>query len=161
MKGTLDDFAKEYGLELSIQLRHQLPPGDPARFYAKLNNVDIIVGDGCLLGTFGDGPTPEAAVEDYAKQISEKQLSIISSKFGRLEIQAWEFVQNDNQTVDSIATNIPMSLRDYFASQAMNGMLSYSYCSPSHGNYTENCSVEGVANRAYDIADAMLKARQS
>ncbi len=99
MKGTLEDFAKEYGLELSIQFRQQLPPGDPARFYAKLNNVDIFI-DGCLLGMFGDGPTPEAAVEDYAKQISEKQLYIISSKFGRLEIQAWEFIQNDNQTVD-------------------------------------------------------------
>lgn len=53
-----------------------------------------------------------------------------------------------------------MTLRDYFAINVLNGLLSYSYCNPSHGNYIENCSVENAARQAYQYADAMLEARK-
>lgn len=43
-----------------------------------------------------------------------------------------------------------MTLRDYFAAKALNGLLSYSHCSPVRGNYIENCSTEGAAKAAYE-----------
>jgi hypothetical protein len=47
-----------------------------------------------------------------------------------------------------------MTLRDYFAAKAMEGMLAYSYLHP--------LSMEdGCARDAYDMADAMLKARKA
>ena len=47
-----------------------------------------------------------------------------------------------------------MTLRDYFAAKAMEGMLAYSYLHP--------LSMEdGCARDAYDMADAMLKAREA
>ena len=53
-----------------------------------------------------------------------------------------------------------MSLRDWFAGQALVGMLAYSHVNPQRGNYHENCSVEGAAADAYRYADAMLAERE-
>lgn len=53
-----------------------------------------------------------------------------------------------------------MSLRDWFAGQALQGCLAYSHVNPMIGNYHENCSVLTVAQHSYAIADAMLKARE-
>lgn len=61
---------------------------------------------------------------------------------------------------DAKADEMGATLRDYFAAQAMNGMLSYSYLNPSCGNFIENCSISNAAVIAYQYADAMLKARQ-
>ena len=45
-----------------------------------------------------------------------------------------------------------MDLRDYFAGQAMQG-----YCSnPEH---IRNCTIQMTAESAYEVADAMMKAR--
>jgi hypothetical protein len=52
-----------------------------------------------------------------------------------------------------------MTLRDYFAAKALQGCLAYSVINPMRGNYHENCSTDQLAESAYDIADAMLKAR--
>ncbi|EPK3595386.1 TPA: hypothetical protein ACHYRB_002050 [Proteus mirabilis] len=48
-----------------------------------------------------------------------------------------------------------MSLRDYFAAKAMQGMLSNEQCKPFDMSFSE----EYHANCAYRMADAMLKAR--
>ncbi len=45
-----------------------------------------------------------------------------------------------------------MSLRDWFAGQALVGAAQYQSCQPSP---------EGMAQRAYELADAMLKAMAS
>jgi hypothetical protein len=45
-----------------------------------------------------------------------------------------------------------MSLRDYFAAKAMQG-----YC--SNQQHTSSCTVGLTADCAYEMADAMLKAR--
>jgi len=52
-----------------------------------------------------------------------------------------------------------ISLLDYFAASALQGMLAYSYVNPQRGNYHENCTFEGAAYDAYSYARAMLKAR--
>ena len=47
-----------------------------------------------------------------------------------------------------------MTLRDYFAAKAMQGLIT---CAPNHGDIThEYCAVD-----AYRYADAMLKAREA
>lgn len=51
------------------------------------------------------------------------------------------------------------TIRDYFAAQALQGMLSYSPANPPNGDYNSNCSPEAAAKQAYIYADAMMKAR--
>ncbi|QDP65970.1 MAG: hypothetical protein GOVbin631_31 [Prokaryotic dsDNA virus sp.] len=46
-----------------------------------------------------------------------------------------------------------VSLRDYFAAKALNGMCSY--C----GSYGMNNDPQTMSNRSYEIADAMMEAR--
>ena len=48
---------------------------------------------------------------------------------------------------------LPVSLRDYFAGQALVGI--------TLNEYAYNWGSGGVAERAYKIADAMLKAREN
>jgi hypothetical protein len=50
-----------------------------------------------------------------------------------------------------------MSLRDYFAAQVAVGMMSDYWNSDSMRDPT----FEGIARQAYDLADAMLKAREA
>jgi len=47
-----------------------------------------------------------------------------------------------------------MTLRDYFAAKAMQG-----YC--SNQQHTSSCTVGLTADCAYEMADAMLKAREA
>ena len=57
---------------------------------------------------------------------------------------------------DSINQNIPslgMTLRDYFAAKAMGGM-----CTGSPA--PQKNEIDYLATRSYEMADAMLKARQ-
>ena len=49
--------------------------------------------------------------------------------------------------------NKGMTLRDYFAAKAMQG-----YC--SNQQHTSSCTVELTADCAYEMADAMMKARE-
>lgn len=48
-----------------------------------------------------------------------------------------------------------MTLRDYFAAKAMNGILS----NPAMIDTATDQTIEWVAKNAYQMADAMLKAR--
>ena len=53
-----------------------------------------------------------------------------------------------------------MTLRDYFAAKAMQGMLAYSPTEPANGDYHTNATSESVAYAAYAQADAMLAERK-
>jgi hypothetical protein len=46
-----------------------------------------------------------------------------------------------------------MSLRDYFAARAMQGLI-------SNANPDDGFNMTGISNWAYNMADAMLKARE-
>jgi len=50
--------------------------------------------------------------------------------------------------------NPGMTLRDYFAAKAMQG-----YC--SNQQHTSSCTVGLTADCAYEMADAMMKAREA
>jgi hypothetical protein len=52
------------------------------------------------------------------------------------------------------ATNDGVTLRDYFAAKAMQGMISATY------NPSQNTMTEDIALEAYAMADAMLAERE-
>jgi hypothetical protein len=51
-----------------------------------------------------------------------------------------------------------MSLRDYFAAAAVQGLLASNWCAQMR-ELAPELGAKQTANDAYDIADAMLKAR--
>jgi len=53
-----------------------------------------------------------------------------------------------------------MTMRDYFAAQALNGCLSYSVLNETWGDYHNNCSDSSLAEKCYRLADAMLAERK-
>lgn len=53
-----------------------------------------------------------------------------------------------------------MPLRDYFAAKAMQGMLAYPG-DKERGSHHNNNTPDGIAKMAYDIANAMLRAREA
>jgi hypothetical protein len=65
------------------------------------------------------------------------------------------FPQNNDRIVASlsIANSQGMTLRDYFAAKAMQGMM-------ADGQAFRLVAESTLANTAYEIADAMLEARQ-
>lgn len=69
-KYTIEEFADEHGLEMEVHEREHFND-----FYAHFKNCEIKEGS-MLCGTAGYGPTPESAIEDYAKKISGKLLVI-------------------------------------------------------------------------------------
>lgn len=56
--------------------------------------------------------------------------------------------------------NIGMSLRDYFAAKAMQGMLSSWYSVGDNYEHNGLVSEKIISKESYKIADAMLKARE-
>lgn len=61
--------------------------------------------------------------------------------------------QHDDSSSGCTAEIMGMDLRDYFAAKAMQGICAH----PDTWGFT----IPSVATRAYEMADAMLKARQS
>lgn len=55
-----------------------------------------------------------------------------------------------------------MTLLDYFAAKAMQGLLSNGWCSDlRNDHYGENAGNQTVATDAYMMANAMMKAREA
>lgn len=54
-----------------------------------------------------------------------------------------------------------LSTRDYFAAEALQLAHGWELASPTHGGTPGSPTYQGIAERAYLMADAMLKARQS
>jgi hypothetical protein len=91
-RGTLAEFAEKHGLVMEIHERTPQDMGrrwtESSRYYACFKSCDV--KDGSILsGTFGNGSTPDAAMAEYAQEISEKRLVIdATSKGTRREIYA-------------------------------------------------------------------------
>lgn len=82
---TIEDFADQHSLTMVIRERANRKANDPDRFYAYLEHVEI--KDGCILiGTYGNGKNKKEAMEDYAKQISEKLIVVNAYGPNRKEI---------------------------------------------------------------------------
>ena len=91
--GTLEEFADAHGLQMKV-VERRLPVGDPCRFYAKLEGVEEKQGN-FLASIYGNGPTPEEAIRDYAKQISMKQLVHTAMSDDRRELLAWRLTEGE------------------------------------------------------------------
>jgi hypothetical protein len=60
----------------------------------------------------------------------------------------WDYIDTNRQMANG------MTLRDYFAAKAMQGMVNY-------GPWSDNHDRMQIAGCAYKLADAMLKAREA
>lgn len=70
----------------------------------------------------------------------------------------YETRDDHGQLIGEYASEQGMTLRDWFAGMALNGMLSYSL-HEQNGNWSCNADHEGRAKDAYAQADAMLEQR--
>lgn len=80
--------------------------------------------------------------------------------------EACEAISNEGCAADdairAILASAPISPRDYFAAKAMQGLLSDSETLKSFSRVSEGRSVDtAVSRRCYELADAMLKARNA
>ncbi len=86
---TLREFAEKYDLELEILERTgwwNPNLGENGRYYCHFKHSDIKEGP-CLVGVSGNGSTKQAAVENYAREISDKRLIIDAGSKERCEIR--------------------------------------------------------------------------
>ena len=67
-------FAKQYGFELQVNERKRAI-GAPDRYYAYFNRAKIKNG-GILSSEYGNGSTPEEAIDNYARRIEMKTLVV-------------------------------------------------------------------------------------
>lgn len=86
-QGTIEEFANAHDLTMNIRERRR-PLGDQSRFYASFDRCDV-KGDGVLIGSCGNGATPEAAIANYAEAISMKRLVWNAHGEDRREIDVW------------------------------------------------------------------------
>lgn len=70
---SLDEFAERYGLVMRVHEREHVPPGTGNRFYASFVRVEVKNG-AMLRGEYGDGSTPETAIQNYSDLIRGKLL---------------------------------------------------------------------------------------
>ena len=80
---TIDEFAEENGLTMEIHERSAID--SPTRFYANFEGAEISEYPG-LVGAYGNGATPDEAVDNYAEEISGKLVVIGAYTDGRIEI---------------------------------------------------------------------------
>ena len=105
MKITIDvipvssicEFAEQHGLELEVKER-KVEVGSENRYYACFVRTEVKDG-GLLRGEFGNGSTPEEAIDNYAKEIEIKTIVVNAySDTERKEIEVPRlFKEKENQ----------------------------------------------------------------
>ncbi len=81
---TIEEFADSHHLTMVVRER-RLPVGNPSRYYASFEAAEV-KGDGVLIGTYGNGSTPEEAIANYANEITLKTLVLDAMNDDRREI---------------------------------------------------------------------------
>jgi len=83
---SLEQFAVRHNLELVATERSAAHSSRDQRWYVRFKDSEV-KGNGTLIGTYGDGATPELAARDYAKRIVGQVLVIDAWTPKRREIQ--------------------------------------------------------------------------
>jgi len=83
----IEDFADMHGLVMEINERRNAAANRLHRYYANFQHTEVKDG-GFLCSAFGNGNTPDEAVADYAREISEKRLVLNAYTPDRKEIDA-------------------------------------------------------------------------
>lgn len=86
---TLEEFADAHGLMMEvyeIAPVYGFPKGSDKSWFASFQNTQIW-DNGCLMGAFGNGATPEDAMREYGNRISECRLVIDPYRHNRREIE--------------------------------------------------------------------------
>lgn len=81
----LESFADSHGLVMHIGRRNGFPP--ECSYYASFRDIEVKDG-GFLISTYGDGSTPQQAIRNYAKELSERTLIRDSMGTNRAVIKA-------------------------------------------------------------------------
>lgn len=85
---SFEEFAEQHGLVMEIRERPaSLGLGPAARYYASFRGAEV--------SAYGNGPTKEAAIADYARQLRGRRLVVGANTDKRREIQCpneWERV---------------------------------------------------------------------
>jgi hypothetical protein len=90
---TIDEFADKHDLTMVVHERRK-SVGSPDRYWAEFDHSEI--GDGCILiGTYGNGATPEEAIDDYAGKIELKHLVINAFGKNRIEIDVPRLIRKE------------------------------------------------------------------
>lgn len=90
---SFEQFAVFHRLELHCFERSKtIQPDDRGRWYAHFRSCEVKQGN-MLSGTYGEGPDPNAAIDDYAKILRGRLLVVNAYSPDRREIQCpaeWE-----------------------------------------------------------------------
>jgi len=80
-RSSIEAFADKHKLEMFVGERTPFywPDG---HYYARFNNTDT-KGDGVLIGEYGNGPTKEIAIAEYARIISCKTIVVDAFSGGK------------------------------------------------------------------------------
>jgi len=82
---SIEEFAEKNDLVMQV-FERRVPITNPNRFYACFKHCEE-KGDGVLIGTYGNGVTPDLAINEYVKMISLKTLVIDAYSDSRKEIK--------------------------------------------------------------------------
>lgn len=92
--GTIEQFAEVHDLEMVVaerEVERDLPIGHPSRYCAKFKHADV-EDEGCLESMYGNGPSENEAIRDYAKNISLRTLVLNAYTNDRREIKVWRLI---------------------------------------------------------------------
>lgn len=92
---SFKEFADQHGLVMEIcEHPASLGLGPAARYHASFHGAEVSE-PGVLVGAYGNGPTKEAAIADYARELRGRRLVVGAYTDKRREIQCpneWEWV---------------------------------------------------------------------
>lgn len=87
-ESTLEDFADKHGLTMVVRERGGKNAKTGTAFFACFERAELATQDGYfLISIYGDGHTPEEAIEAYGRKISEGQLVVDAFRDTRREIR--------------------------------------------------------------------------
>lgn len=84
-QSSIAEFTKQHDLEIKVFERKE-PKDSPIRYYAHFDGADV-KGNGFLIGEYGNGTTPEQAIDDYARRIEFRTLVFNAYGEDRREIK--------------------------------------------------------------------------